>query len=79
VDNLEQSGDDLLAGYLPEKAMAASLRRNERTLQRWRKLQIGPPFTMIGDTPYYNIEAGRQWLAAGGTASQRRRGRGVAP
>jgi hypothetical protein len=73
VDKLTRSDDSLLAGYLSENEMADQLRRNERTLQRWRKLQIGPPYTMIGEAPYYNIEAGRQWLTAGGTAAGRRR------
>jgi hypothetical protein len=72
VDNLNHP-DDILAGYLSEREMASQLRRNERTLQRWRKQQIGPPFTMIGEAPFYSVEAGRQWLAAGGTAVIRRR------
>jgi hypothetical protein len=59
---------DLLANYLLEKQLAVEFHRNPRTLQRWRKLGIGPPVTMMGELPYYNIDAARAWLAAGGTA-----------
>ncbi len=62
----KQSGG-LLSGYIPEQELAAQLGRNPRTLWRWRKLRIGPPFVMVGEVPYYSVEAARQWLAAGGT------------
>jgi len=38
-----------------------------RTVQRWRKLGIGPPFVMVGATPYYPHTGETEWLAAGGT------------
>ena len=60
---------NLLGDYLPEQQLAVELKRNPRTLQRWRKLGIGPPVTMIGELPYYNIESTRAWLVAGGTAA----------
>jgi hypothetical protein len=59
---------NLLADYLTEQQLAVELARNPRTLQRWRKLGIGPPVTMIGELPYYNIEKAQAWLADGGTA-----------
>jgi hypothetical protein len=61
----------LLEGYLTETELATELDKDPRTLLRWRKLRIGPPFTMNGVMPIYNIEKARQWLAAGGTASRR--------
>ena len=61
----------LLDDYMSEAEIADELDKNLRTLQRWRKLRIGPPFTMNGVMPIYNIEKARQWLAAGGTASKR--------
>ena len=67
MDNIGNAG--LLAGYLSERETASQLGRDPRTLWRWRKLSIGPPHIMVGDTPLYNFEAVRQWLAAGGTAA----------
>lgn len=72
MDKSTGSDDTILAGYLTEKELADQLRRNPRTLQRWRKQQIGPPYTMVGEVPLYNLEDGRQWLATGGTAARRR-------
>ena len=66
---LREPRNNLLADYLPEQQLAVELKRNPRTLQRWRKLGIGPPVTMIGELPYYNIESTRAWLVAGGTAA----------
>jgi hypothetical protein len=58
----------LLDCYLSEHALAAELGRNGRTLQRWRDLRIGPPFTMMGDRPIYHVDGVKRWLQAGGTA-----------
>jgi hypothetical protein len=57
----------IFAVFLSEAELATELGRCERTLARWRKLRIGPPFVMKGREPIYNIEASRAWLAAGGT------------
>ena len=65
----------LLAGYLTEAELAAELDKDPRTLLRWRKLQIGPPFVMNGITPIYHIETARNWLAAGGMAASSKRSR----
>jgi hypothetical protein len=70
VDTKPESGKraGLLDGYISEADLAADLDNDVRTLQRWRKLGIGPPFVMKGITPLYNLEKARQWLANGGTA-----------
>jgi hypothetical protein len=65
----------LLDGYVTEAELAAELDKDPRTLLRWRKLGIGPPFTMAGIKPMYNVERAREWLAAGGTASAKPRSR----
>ena len=57
----------VLAGYLTEKQMADELGCTERTLARWRKLGIGPPYTKRGRFIDYSVEGARGWLAAGGT------------
>jgi hypothetical protein len=62
----------LLDEYMSEAELAAELGRDLRTLQRWRKLRIGPPFVMNGTAPIYNIDKARAWLAAGGTAAAAR-------
>jgi hypothetical protein len=67
VDNTGNAG--LLAGYLSEQQTARQLDRDPPTIWRWRKLKIGPPFIMVGDSPMYSFEAVRKWLAAGGTAA----------
>jgi hypothetical protein len=72
---------ELLKDYDRENVLAKKIGRDPRTLQRWRKLKIGPPFVMIGPTPYYPHAGQAEWLAAGGTLgaeikkSQRRKRR----
>jgi hypothetical protein len=52
----------LLSGYLTESELAHELDRDPRTLERWRRLGTGPPFTMVGKTPRYRREAALEWL-----------------
>ena len=66
----------LLDGWLSEHELATELERNVRTLQRWRDLRIGPPFTMMGDSPIYHTENVKRWLQAGGTAGVTKQSRG---
>jgi hypothetical protein len=58
----------LLADWATEQELAAELRKDPRTLQRWRKLAIGPPFAMVGETIIYHRPACTSWLLAGGVA-----------
>jgi hypothetical protein len=58
---------DLLKDYDREDVFAKKIGRDQRTVQRWRKLKIGPPFTMVGLTPYYSHAGQIDWLARGGT------------
>lgn len=67
----KKSNSGVLAGYVPASELAKQLKRSERTLFRWRKKQVGPPYAMIGALPYYSVEAARQWLANGGTAASK--------
>ena len=62
---------NLLADWLSEQALADELRKDIRTVQRWRGLRIGPPFVMNGKTPLYHVESARAWLAAGGVRPQK--------
>jgi hypothetical protein len=72
MDAMSPKREGLLHDYLSEAELTAELDKDIRTLQRWRKLRIGPPFVTNGLTPIYNIDKARQWLPAGGTAGVRR-------
>jgi hypothetical protein len=52
----------LLDDYLSEQETADELRKNRRTIQRWRKERIGPPVTYDGKTPIYHFQSLREWL-----------------
>jgi hypothetical protein len=54
----------ILDGYISETQLALELGRNKATLVRWRKKQIGPPFTMMGKSVYYCRESVLLWLKA---------------
>jgi hypothetical protein len=64
----------ILMGWLTEQELATELRRDVRTLMRWRSAGIGPPFVRTGSALLYDREKVCAWLAAGGT-KPRRRGR----
>jgi hypothetical protein len=49
---------------LTKKQLAAELERNERTLDRWDVLGMGPPRTVVGRTIYYRRTSVQKWLAA---------------
>jgi hypothetical protein len=52
----------ILDGYLSEAELANELNLNKATLMRWRKKQIGPPFTMIGRGVFYSRDSVLLWL-----------------
>jgi hypothetical protein len=54
---------DLLGDLTPETELAAVLKKSPRTLARWRRARVGPPFVMIGRDPYYSKKSFCQWLA----------------
>jgi hypothetical protein len=54
----------LLSEFLTKEELAAELRRNVRTLDRWDALDLGPPRTCIGRTVLYRREGVQKWLAA---------------
>ena len=63
--------DDVLAGFLSEKALATQLGHHLRTIQRWRKERRGPRFTMNGRHFLYHREDIDAWLRQGGVAAVR--------
>jgi hypothetical protein len=58
------SDGGVLADYLTEGELAKQLKKDVRTLQRWRVLRKGPPVTPIGRDIYYRKSAVRDWLQA---------------
>jgi hypothetical protein len=51
-----------IPGYRTEDEQAALLGKNKRTLKRWRQNRVGPPVTMVGETPYYSVASTERWL-----------------
>lgn len=43
---------------------AALLRRSPTTLERWRRLRVGPPFFRVCGRPLYNAQDVERWRAA---------------
>ena len=54
----------LLEGYDTEAECARGINKSPRTLQRWHRLGIGPPRTLIGKTVAYRRNGVRDWLLA---------------
>ena len=53
---------NVLEGYLTEVELAAQLKKSPRTVQRWRRLKIGPAHTKYGNTVIYKIPIIQAWL-----------------
>jgi hypothetical protein len=51
-----------LAGYISEEQFAADIGRSRRTVQRWRRLGLGPDYTLIGRDVWISPGARRRWL-----------------
>ncbi len=58
------NSDPLLLEFLTKKELAAELRRNVRTLDRWDALGLGPPRTCFGRTVLYRRASVQKWLVA---------------
>jgi hypothetical protein len=56
--------EPILSEFLTKKDLAAELRRNPRTLDRWDALGLGPPRTRVGRQVFYRRESVQKWLAA---------------
>jgi hypothetical protein len=54
--------EKLLADFLTQKEAAAELRVCERTLDRWRWLDEGPPITKLGRRTLYRRSSLKTWL-----------------
>ena len=58
------TSEPILSEFLTTEELAAELRRNKRTLDRWDVLRIGPPRTHIGRKVFYRRASVQKWLAA---------------
>jgi hypothetical protein len=54
----------ILAEFLTKEELAAELGLNERTLDRWDVLGIGPPRTHVGRKVLYRRASVQKWLTA---------------
>jgi Helix-turn-helix domain len=54
--------EKLLADFLTQEEAAAELRVCERTLDRWRRLDEGPPITKLGRRILYRRSSLQTWL-----------------
>ena len=53
-----------LSQYLTELEFARGIKKSVRTVQRFRRLRIGPPVTYVGKTPMYRCAGIATWLLA---------------
>jgi hypothetical protein len=56
--------EPILSEFLTKEELAAELRRNVRTLDRWDVLGIGPPRTRVGRQVLYRRASVERCLAA---------------
>jgi len=60
MSNLEP----ILSEFLTKEELASELGRNQRTLDRWDVLGLGPPRTRVGRQVLYRRTSVQKWLAA---------------
>ncbi len=58
------NSDPILSEFLTKEELAAELRRNPRTLDRWDLLGMGPPRTHVGRKVLYRRASVQKWLVA---------------
>ena len=58
------NSEPILSEFLTAEELAAELRRNPRTLDRWDVLGMGPPRTLVGRQILYRRSSLLKWLAA---------------
>jgi hypothetical protein len=56
--------EPILSEFLTKEDLAAELRRNPRTLDRWEVLGVGPPRTRVGRQVLYRRASVQKWLVA---------------
>ncbi len=58
------NSEPILSEFLTKEELAAELRRNPRTLDRWDILGLGPPRTHVGRQVLYRRASVQKWLVA---------------
>jgi hypothetical protein len=64
--------ENLLADFLTQGETAAELKVCERTLDRWRRLDEGPPITKLGRRILYRRSSLAAWIRAREQSASRR-------
>jgi hypothetical protein len=53
---------ELLSNKLTTRELAIELKRSPETLERWRRLRIGPPFLRLQGRVLYDRQQVENWL-----------------
>jgi Helix-turn-helix domain len=70
--------EHILSNFVPEEALADELDVHVRTIARWRRERVGPPFALKGRQILYHRDDVSQWLRRGGVAARQKPQRGRA-
>lgn len=62
----------LLSNTLTTSELAAELRRATKTLVRWRRLRVGPPWLRVQGRVLYDRAQVQQWLLAQSVTGDKR-------
>jgi hypothetical protein len=61
---------ELLGNKLTTRELASELKRSPETLERWRRLRIGPPFLRLQGRVLYDRRHVEAWLEGQQAAQQ---------
>jgi hypothetical protein len=70
--------EELLADFLTHDEAAAELKVSGRTLDRWQRLDEGPPITKLGRRILYRRSSLEAWLRGREHRGAKREGRSLA-
>jgi predicted site-specific integrase-resolvase len=62
--NIGDDSRNVLSDYMDSSETAAQLTVSVRTLERWRRLDEGPPITKMGKKVLYRRSSVEAWLRA---------------
>jgi hypothetical protein len=60
--DIPEAAPNVLEGYINKRELAAELCVSERTLDRWTRLRLGPPRTVIGRKILFSRQSVAAWL-----------------
>jgi len=54
--------EGVLTGYVPPETVAKAVSRSLVTLERWRRLRIGPPYYRVNRRVLYKLADVQAWV-----------------